>query len=85
MPLFFFDTDDFNEVERQSIRDGDGIECESQEAARRLAIATLTQMATVELSEGNRHVFSVKVRDASRMPIYYGSLSLVAEWLNDPA
>lgn len=80
MALYFFDTNDGDVV----ARDADGLDIPDEARIRAEAIAALADMARDRLPDGDAHVFSVKVRDASGRHIFHATLTLVAEWLLDP-
>lgn len=79
MPQFFFDIDDGERQERDTI----GLDLENPDAARATAITALPDLAREELPDGDRRVFICKVRNSTSQVIFIATLSLVAEWIND--
>jgi hypothetical protein len=77
MPRYFFDIDDGERF----TRDDQGLDCAGPEAMREAAIGVLPNIARDELPDGDRHDFTVKVRDEGGRYLFQATLSLVAEWL----
>lgn len=77
MPLFFFDTDDGDRF----CYDDEGQDLPDAQAARRLALATLPNMAEDRLPNGDKRTLAVRVRDAQEIQIYLVELILRGEWL----
>ena len=78
MPLFYFDIEDGGR--RQ---DDVGSEYRDAEGARRAAMRILPDVARDESLTGDRHTFTVIVRDADRRPIFTTTLNLTGLWLVD--
>ena len=77
MPRYFIDTDDSD----FACRDEEGHDLPDAEAARRLAQATLPDMARDDLPDGERRTFVARVGDESGTPVYVVTLDLRGEWL----
>lgn len=79
MPLYFFD------VENQDILSEDdvGIECQSRNELRNIAIKALTEIANSAFPDGDHHIITVTVRDETGKPIFRASLRLDAGWLDE--
>jgi len=78
LPRFYLDTSDGD----FAVRDGIGHELQDRDAARRLALDTLPEMARDRFPDGDRRDFVCNVRDASGTPIFTATLSLLARWLD---
>ena len=71
MPRFFFDIHDSGVT-----RDDEGQELPDIEAARRLAMSSLPQIAADEIPmDSDRRHFVVLVRDGNGTPVYTATLS----------
>jgi len=75
---YFFDIDD----DRRLIRDRDGHEFQTRQEVRNAAIVALPDIARDELPDGDRRVFTVKVRDGTGKFVFEATLSLIATWLD---
>jgi hypothetical protein len=75
--LYFFDIND-NET---SMRDEIGLECDGTLDVQNSAIATLTQIAMEELTDGDQRQFVIRVRDGTGSYLFEARLSLEAKWL----
>ena len=75
MPRFFIDTDDddFLHIDR------DGIDLDSDDAARVYAQAALPDMARDKMPDGERRTFVVTVRNEVGEVIYRATLTLKGE------
>ncbi|WP_430910166.1 DUF6894 family protein [Methylobacterium sp. sgz302541] len=80
MPHYFIDTDD----DEQLVVDDVGHELHDAAAARRLALASLPDMASDRIPNGDRRTLSASVRDERGVVLYRATLSLVGEWLVGP-
>ena len=78
MPLFYFDIEDGG-----LCRDETGSEYRDAEAARHAAMRILPDVARYESLAGDRHTFTVIVRDAQQRPIFTTTLNLTGLWLVD--
>lgn len=76
MPHYYIDTDDGERL----VVDEDGHDLADAEAARRLALTNLPEMAGDAIPDGDRRTFSVRVRDANGTVIFHAELDLVGEW-----
>ena len=78
MPRYFFDIHDGT-----STRDDTGTECADPEAARKLAIRTLPDIARDEIpKDGDRRSFTVLVTDEEGRPVFAATLSYAGLWLH---
>lgn len=78
MPRYFFDIHDGG-----STRDNTGTECADDEAARKIAIRTLPDIARDEISkDGDRRAFMVLVTDENGRAVFSATLSYAGVWLN---
>ena len=78
MPRYFFDIHDGG-----STRDETGTECADDEAARKLAIRTLPDIARDEIpKDGDRRAFVALIRDEAGHPVFTATLSYAGVWLN---
>lgn len=78
MPRYFFDIHD-GDLQR----DGEGIECEDVEAARRKVIESLPDVAElITSSDGDNQAVTVKVRDERGSQVYAGTLTFVGSRLD---
>jgi hypothetical protein len=75
---YYFDTDNDDRV----LRDEAGQDCASLESMRDVALRALPDLARDDLPNGDRRVFTVKVRDESGRYVLQATLSLIATWLN---
>jgi hypothetical protein len=75
---FFFDTQD-GEIES---RDEEGLELPDADAARRLALSSLPDMADDALPNGDHQKFSVVVRTEDGALVYRADLTLRGRWMN---
>ncbi|MGN6470484.1 MAG: DUF6894 family protein [Rhizobiaceae bacterium] len=80
MSRFFFDIDDGDRF----VRDEIGHVFEDREAMRLEAIKALPEIARDELPDGNRRRFSVRVRDMEGRYLFQATLTMAAEWLDQP-
>lgn len=78
MPRYFFDIED-----GELLRDETGTECTGLDEARKAAMQILPEIARYEAAEGDRHTFTVIVRDAERQPVFATTLNLTGLWLID--
>lgn len=76
MPRYFIDSDDGD----LNVVDEEGYDLPGPQDARRMAIDVLPDMAREKIPDGDRRVFSTRVRDEAGTVIYSASLSLVGEW-----
>ena len=76
MPRFYFDTDDG----RTLMKDIDGIELASVDAARDVALKALPDMAQQTSPDGDQQRMAVSVRNESDVSILEVTLSLEVEW-----
>lgn len=76
MQRYFIDTNDGD----HPCRDEDGYEVPDAEAARRMALDALPDMARERLPDGDRWTFTARVRDAGGRVIYTAELNLKGEW-----
>ena len=76
MERYYFDTYDGENFHR----DENGQEV-TREELRRQAIASLPEMATDELPDGDYRVFRVKVRDEGGTYVFEASLTYDGGWL----
>lgn len=81
MTHYFIDTDDGN----FSALDEEGHDLPDASAARRLALRALSDMVADTLSDGDRRVLTVRVREADGEPVYAAELALSGEWLREPS
>ena len=79
MPRYYFDIDDG----KSFTRDEAGHEFPTPEAMRDAAVGVLPNIARNQMPNGDRRVFSVKVRDGDSRYLLSASLSLVVEWLDE--
>ena len=78
MPRYFFDIHDGG-----SVRDDTGTECADDEAARKLAIKALPDIARDEIPrDGDRRAFIALIRDEDGRPVFSATLSYTGVWLN---
>jgi hypothetical protein len=77
---YYFDVDDGEDF----TRDRDGVDLPDADEVRRMAVSLLPNLARDELPDGDKHVFSVKVRTEEGYCVYHATLSLIAEWLDHP-
>ena len=81
MPRYFFDTKDGG----LAVRDDEGHELPDAATVRRMAIEALSDLASDDMPEdGDRHVVFVRVRDERDHIVFHASLSLVADWIDEP-
>ncbi|MDN2565870.1 hypothetical protein N1F89_06525 [Aquibium sp. A9E412] len=81
MPRFYFDINDG----RRETHDAVGLRCDSRDALLGAAVSVLPEVASEELPDNMRRVFTVKVRNAAGRYVLYASLSLAADWLDESA
>lgn len=81
MPLFYFDSDDGD----QKLIDDIGMEFANIQEAREEAIRSLPDMARDVLPDGDRRSMWVSVRDEHGSQHFRATLSLLGEWLIQPA
>jgi hypothetical protein len=74
---YYFDLDD----DLVATRDAEGHEFSERDAMRDEAIRVLPDLAQDELPNGDRRVFTVKVRDESGKYVFQATLSLIVTWL----
>ena len=78
MPRYFFDIHDGG-----SSRDDTGTECSDDEAARKIAIRTLPDIARDEIpKDGDQRSFVALIRDENGHPVFSATLSYAGVWLN---
>lgn len=77
MSRYFIDTDDSDVL----IVDDAGQELSDDDAARNVALASLTDMANATMPDGDRRVLSASVRDEGGIVLYRATLSLIGGWL----
>lgn len=78
MPRYFFDIHDGG-----STHDDTSTKCADDEAARKLAIRTLPDIARDEIPrDGDRRAFIALVRDEDGRPVFSATLSYTGVWLN---
>ncbi|HEY1708935.1 MAG TPA: hypothetical protein VGG10_11775 [Rhizomicrobium sp.] len=75
---YYFDTDN----DDRTSRDERGQDHADPESMRDAAIRALPDLARDDLPNGDRRVFTVKVRDESGRYVFQATLSLIATWLN---
>lgn len=78
MARYFIDTDDGD----ATVRDEIGHDLENAEAARELAHATLPDMVSDVMPDGDQRRFSATVRDADGALVYRATLTLEGQWMN---
>ena len=77
MPRYFFDIHDGG-----STRDDIGTECADDEAARKIAIQTLPDIARDEIpKDGDRRQFVALVTDEDGRAVFSATLSYAGVWL----
>lgn len=74
---YYFDTDNDDRVSH----DERGQDHPDPESMRDAAISVLPDLARDDLPNGDRRVFTVKVRDESGHYVFQATLSLIATWL----
>lgn len=85
MPRYFFDVHNGNR-HRGFERDDQGAECADFKAARAQAMATLPEIARLEIPEdGDKQAFMVLVRDEGRAIVYTATLTYAGLRLNNEA
>lgn len=72
MPLYFFDLAD----DTAAHRDEDGVECQTREAAQRLAVRALTAIFADSNMDSDQRTATIRVRDASGEGVYAATLRL---------
>ncbi len=77
MPRYFIDTDDGNDL----LIDGEGQVLLSEASARSFALDALPDMARDKMPDGDRHTFTVGVRDGTGALFYQATLTLKGEWV----
>ncbi|WP_375462824.1 DUF6894 family protein [uncultured Methylobacterium sp.] len=78
MARYFFD------IEDGELRcDDTGSEYADLDEVRHAAMRILPDIARFESADGDRHTFSVVVRDADRRPVFVTTLALTGLWLVD--
>lgn len=76
MPHYFIDTYDTG----RELADKEGYDVADAEAARRLALASLPDLARDEIPDGDRRTFGVRVRDEQGTVLYSAELALHGDW-----
>lgn len=80
MPRYYFDVTD----EGGARRDAVGVECPDLAAARAEAVRVLPDIARHEMpKDGDRHLFTVIVRDGRGCPVYTATLGFAGLWLTE--
>lgn len=79
MPRFFIDTDDDDTL----VEDEDGLDLPDAEAARKVSLAALSDIARDKMQGGRNRTFCASVRDEAGTVIYKATLTLEAEWKAD--
>jgi hypothetical protein len=76
VPRFFFDTFDGDRL----VPDEEGLELEDLEAAKLEAQTTLPHIAKDKLTDSNKRVFMVSVRDESEQVVMWVALTMIVEY-----
>jgi hypothetical protein len=76
VPRYFFDTND----DDLFVEDEEGQFLADAEAARRVAQASLPDMAHEKLPDGEERTFSTVVRDEAGAVVYTATLTLTGAW-----
>lgn len=79
MTRYFFDIDDG----QRHTPDDDGTEMADRAQLRKEAIRALADVTRDELPNSDQRVFSIKVRDGDDRQVFYATLTLVAEWMDN--
>jgi hypothetical protein len=76
MPRFFIDPDDDDTY----VEDEDGLGLPDAEAARKVGLAALSDIARDRMQDGRNRTFRASVRDEAGTMIYKATLTLAGEW-----
>lgn len=76
MPRYFIDTNN----DGTFVEDDEGQDLPDAEAARKVALAALPDMAREKMPDGDRRTFWASVRDETRRVIYKATLTLRGDW-----
>lgn len=80
MPRYFFDITDESGAKRDDI----GVECESLDKVRHEAVRSLPEIAREKMPHyGDRHLFTVLVRDEAGRSVYTATLGFAGMWLTE--
>ncbi len=81
MPRYFIDTNDDDVF----VEDDEGQDLPDAQAAREAAQAALPDMARDKMPDGEGRTYFACVRDEAGAVIYKATLTLVGEWMKNPA
>ena len=76
MPRFFIDTHD----DDMFVEDDQGLDLPNAEAAQKIALAALPDMARDRVQDGKHRTFCASVRDEAGTSLYKATLTLSGEW-----